>query len=100
MRINITLDKEQKIGQQIVDAFQNELTRKVRCAFPTTRVTVKKGSVTGVNWLVSIRSQTVKRWTVSFRKYGKTKAGVKHANRDGAKLAFCVVGVEQLTARR
>ncbi|HDX8784420.1 TPA: DinI-like family protein [Klebsiella michiganensis] len=48
MRINITLDKEQKIGQQIVDAFQNELTRKVRCAFPITRVTVKKGSMTGV----------------------------------------------------
>lgn len=51
MRINITLDKEQKIGQQIVDAFQNELTRKVRYAFPTTRVTVKKGSVTGVELL-------------------------------------------------
>lgn len=51
MRINITLDKEQKIGQQIVDAFQNELIRKVRCAFPTTRVTVKKGSVTGVELL-------------------------------------------------
>lgn len=48
MRINITLDKEQKIGQQIVDAFQNELTRKVRCTFPTTRVIVKKGSMTGV----------------------------------------------------
>ncbi|HCD4280731.1 TPA: DinI-like family protein [Klebsiella pneumoniae] len=51
MRINITLDKEQKIGQQIVDAFQNELTRKVRCVFPTTRITVKKGSVTGVELL-------------------------------------------------
>ena len=37
----------------------------------------------------------MKRWTVSFRKYGKTKAGVKHANRDGAKLAFASSG-EQL----
>ncbi|BBQ88129.1 hypothetical protein WP3W18E06_12570 [Raoultella ornithinolytica] len=43
MRINITLDKEQKLGQQVVDALQNELTSKVRCAFPSTRVTVKKG---------------------------------------------------------
>lgn len=48
MRINITLDKEQKLGQQVVGALQNELTSKVRCAFPSTRVTVKKGSVTGV----------------------------------------------------
>lgn len=48
MRINITLDKEQKIGQQIVDAFQDELTRRVQSIFPSTRVTVKKGSMTGV----------------------------------------------------
>lgn len=32
--MNVTLDKEQKLGQQIVDAFQTELTRKVRCDFP------------------------------------------------------------------
>ncbi|SAQ58005.1 DinI-like family protein [Klebsiella oxytoca] len=51
MRINITLDKEQKLGQQIIDDFQNELTRKVRCTFPATRITVKKGSVTGVEVL-------------------------------------------------
>ncbi|EPY4037199.1 DinI-like family protein [Klebsiella pneumoniae] len=48
VRVNITLDKEQKIGQQVVDAFQCELTRRVQSIFPSTRVTVKKGSMTGV----------------------------------------------------
>ncbi|MNL68187.1 DNA damage-inducible protein I [compost metagenome] len=32
----------------MVDAFQFELTRRVHSLFPSTRVTVKKGSVTGV----------------------------------------------------
>ncbi|MCP6111343.1 DinI family protein, partial [Klebsiella pneumoniae] len=44
----ITLDKDQTIGQQVVDAFQCELTRRVQSIFPSTRVTVKKGSMTGV----------------------------------------------------
>ncbi|HBT3899950.1 TPA: DinI family protein [Klebsiella pneumoniae] len=48
MRVNITLDKDQTIGQQVVDAFQCELTRRVQSIFPSTRVTVKKGSITGV----------------------------------------------------
>ena len=48
MRVNITLDKDQTIGQQVVDAFQCELTRRVQSIFPSTRVTVKKGSMTGV----------------------------------------------------
>ncbi|MFP1462497.1 DinI-like family protein [Escherichia coli] len=48
MRINITLDKEQKLGRQIIDAFQNEITHRVQCVFPATKVNVKKGSMTGV----------------------------------------------------
>ena len=48
VRVNITLDKDQKIAQQVVDAFQCELTRRVQSIFPSTRVTVKKGSMTGV----------------------------------------------------
>ncbi len=48
MKVNITLDKDQKIGQQVVDAFQFELTRRVQSIFQSTRVTVKKGSMTGV----------------------------------------------------
>lgn len=48
MNINITLDKDQKIGQPVIDAFQSELTRRIQSVFPSTRVTVKKGSMTGV----------------------------------------------------
>ncbi|EID8468633.1 TPA: DinI-like family protein [Escherichia coli] len=48
MRINITLDKEQKLGQQIIDSFQNEITHRVQCVFPATKVNVKKGSMTSV----------------------------------------------------
>lgn len=48
VRVNITLDKEQTTGPTMVDAFQFELTRRVHSLFPSTRVTVKKGSVTGV----------------------------------------------------
>lgn len=48
MRITITLDKEQKPGQQIIDAFQGELARRVQSLFPLTKVVVKKGSMTGI----------------------------------------------------
>ena len=44
VRVNITLDKDQKI----IDAFQGELTRRIQSVFPSTRVTVRKGSMTGV----------------------------------------------------
>ncbi|OPB26141.1 DinI family protein [Enterobacter ludwigii] len=48
MRVNITLDKDQLIGPSVVEAFQDELTRRIRSVFPSTLVTVKKGSMTGV----------------------------------------------------
>lgn len=48
MNINITLDKDQKIRQPVIDAFQSELTRRIQSFFSSTRVTVKKGSMTGV----------------------------------------------------
>ncbi|EPY4207886.1 DinI-like family protein [Klebsiella pneumoniae] len=48
VRVNITLDKDPRIGQQVVDAFQCELTRRVQSIFPSTRVMVKKGAMTGV----------------------------------------------------
>lgn len=48
VRVNITLDKDQKIGQPVIDAFQCELTRRIQSVFPSTRVTVRKGSMTGV----------------------------------------------------
>jgi hypothetical protein len=48
VRVNITLDKDQQIGQPVIDAFQCELSRRIRSVFPSTCVTVKKGSMTGV----------------------------------------------------
>ncbi|MGC4127427.1 DinI-like family protein [Enterobacter sp.] len=51
VRVNITLDKDQHIGPSVVEAFQCELTRRIRPLFPSTRVTVKEGSMTGVELL-------------------------------------------------
>lgn len=48
VKVNITLDKDQKIGQPVIDAFQSELTRRVHSVFPSTRITVKKGAMSGV----------------------------------------------------
>ncbi|EBK3190554.1 DinI family protein [Salmonella enterica] len=48
VRVIITLDKDQIVGQPVIDAFQSELSRRIQSVFPSTRVTVKKGSMTGV----------------------------------------------------
>ncbi|EMN1409883.1 DinI-like family protein [Enterobacter sp. 296B2] len=48
VRVNITLDKDRLAGQSVAEAFQSELTRRIGSLFPSTRVTVKIGSVTGV----------------------------------------------------
>ncbi len=48
VRVNITLDKDQIVDQSVIDAFQCELTRRIRTIFPATYVIVKRGSVTGV----------------------------------------------------
>jgi len=46
--VNITLNKDQQIEQPVIDAFQCELTKRIQSVFPLTRVTVKKGFMTGV----------------------------------------------------
>lgn len=48
VRVNITLDKDRLAGQSVAEAFQSELTRRIGSLFPSTRVTVRVGSVTGV----------------------------------------------------
>ncbi|ORJ51015.1 DinI family protein [Kluyvera intermedia] len=48
VRVNITLDKDQEIEDNAVNAFKSELTRRVQSVFPSTRIIVKKGSMTGV----------------------------------------------------
>lgn len=47
MRINITLDKEQKIAPALIDAFRGELPLRVLPFYPKTQITIKKGSSTG-----------------------------------------------------
>lgn len=42
------MDKAHQIEPNLVDAFKRELSRRVQSVFPSTRVTVKKGSMTGV----------------------------------------------------
>ncbi|WP_340672815.1 DinI-like family protein [Enterobacter roggenkampii] len=46
--IHITLDNTQNLGQQLVEAFESELNRRVKITFPSSEVTVKQGSRTGV----------------------------------------------------
>lgn len=48
IKVNITLGKDQQIGQPIIDAFQSELSRRIQSVFPSTSVTVRKGSMAGV----------------------------------------------------
>jgi len=48
VKVKITLDKDQNIGQPVIDAFQYELTKRIQTVFPSTYVTVKKGAMTGV----------------------------------------------------
>ncbi|AUU87750.1 DinI family protein [Enterobacteriaceae bacterium ENNIH3] len=48
VRVNITLDKDQEIEDNAVNAFKSELTRRVQSVFPSTRIIVKKGSMAGV----------------------------------------------------
>lgn len=51
VKVNITLDKDQKIDQPVIDAFQCELTRRIQSVFPSARVTVKRGTMTGVEMM-------------------------------------------------
>ena len=48
MKINISLNKEQKLPQDFVDNFENDLNTRIKSAFPSSQVTVKKGSRAGV----------------------------------------------------
>lgn len=42
MSTNVTLSKEQKMAQHMVDAFERELVRRVQREIPASLVTVKK----------------------------------------------------------
>lgn len=48
MRIEITLDKNQKISQSVVDAFREEVSKRVTALFPDAVVQVRQGSYTKI----------------------------------------------------
>ncbi len=41
VKVNITLDKDQQIGQPVIDAFQCELSRRIRSVFPQHALLLK-----------------------------------------------------------
>jgi len=48
MRIEIMLDKNQKISQSVVDAFREEVHKRVTTLFPDAVVQVRQGSYTKI----------------------------------------------------
>ncbi|PXW50040.1 DinI-like family protein [Grimontella sp. AG753] len=48
MRIEIMIDKEQKINQTTIDALESELYRNLRPLYPKTVIRIRKGSANGV----------------------------------------------------
>lgn len=48
MRIEIMLDKNQKISQSVVEAFREEVIKRVTALFPDAVVQVRQGSYTKI----------------------------------------------------
>jgi len=48
MRIEIMLDKNQKISQSVVEAFREEVSKRVTALFPDAVVQVRQGSYTRI----------------------------------------------------
>ncbi|WP_313088389.1 DinI-like family protein [Atlantibacter hermannii] len=48
MRVEIMIDKEQKINQSTLDALEAELYRNLRPMYPKTAIRIRKGSANGI----------------------------------------------------
>jgi len=48
MRIEIMIDKEQKISQALLEALESELYRNLRPLYPKTAIRIRKGSANGI----------------------------------------------------
>ncbi|HFS8222079.1 TPA: DinI family protein [Enterobacter hormaechei] len=48
MRIEIMIDKEQKISQATLEALESELYRNFRPLYPKTAIRIRKGSANGL----------------------------------------------------
>jgi hypothetical protein len=51
MRVEIILDKNQKLSQSILSAFQDEVSKRIQALFPETLVRVRQGSYTSIEML-------------------------------------------------
>ena len=48
MRIEIMIDKEQRIGLALLEALESELYRNMRPLYPKTAIRIRKGNADGV----------------------------------------------------
>ncbi|EFG8403920.1 DinI family protein [Escherichia coli] len=48
MRVEIMIDKEQKINQSTLNALEAELYRNLRPLYPKTAIRIRKGSANGI----------------------------------------------------
>ncbi|ERK13259.1 hypothetical protein L579_0251 [Pantoea sp. AS-PWVM4] len=48
MRIEIMIDKEQKISQATLDALESELLKNLLPQYPKTAIRIRKGSANGI----------------------------------------------------
>ncbi|KJP83277.1 DinI family protein [Enterobacter roggenkampii] len=48
MRIEIMIDKEQKISQATLEAIESELYQNLRPLYPKTEIRIRKGSANGL----------------------------------------------------
>ncbi|MCQ8229116.1 DinI-like family protein [Pantoea trifolii] len=48
MRVEIMIDKEQKISQTTLDALEAELLKNLLPQYPSTAIRIRKGGATGV----------------------------------------------------
>lgn len=48
MRVEIMIDKEQKISQATLEALETELYRNLRLLYPKTAIRIRKGGANGI----------------------------------------------------
>ncbi|EDV0343391.1 DinI-like family protein [Atlantibacter hermannii] len=48
MRLNIVLDKEQKLSPAVINSFEAELTSQIHKSYPATKISIRKGTTTGI----------------------------------------------------
>ena len=75
MRIEIMIDKEQKISQSTLDALESELYRNLRPLYPKTVIRIRKGSSNGVE-LTGLQLDEERKQVMKLcRRCGRTTAG-------------------------